>query len=74
MKTMIHDFSSLIDTVKTSIVIGTASRLAEKVTYREVFSDYLMCYRKDRNRHGGSVSRFVAQRIFSSRIEVDEGS
>ncbi|EEC12343.1 conserved hypothetical protein, partial [Ixodes scapularis] len=74
IKNKIDDLSSLMDTVKPSVVTGTGSWQVEEATNREVFPSHFTCYSKDRYTHGGGVFILADQCISSRTIGVDEGS
>lgn len=57
-----------------SVVLGTESWLNDEIRDDEVFPVDYMCYRKDRNGHGGGVFILVKSDIVSSNLDVVVGT
>lgn len=59
---------------KPLVVLGSESWLDDSICDSEVFPAEYVCYRKDRDRHGGGVFLLVHHNVSSRLIDIQTGT
>lgn len=59
---------------KPSVVLGSESWLDDSISDSQVFPAEYVCYRKDRDRHGGGVFMLVHHKVSSRLFDIQTGT